>query len=167
MEQLIQDLLLYSRAGIRDWFCKPVDCEVVLARALANLQTAIEETRAHVTHDPLPTVKADDTQLVQVFQNLICNGIKFRTEATPCIHISVKEQETEWVLAIQDNGIGIDPEYAERIFVIFQRLHSRADYPGNGIGLAICKKVIENHGGRIWLKSLPRKGATFYFTIPK
>jgi signal transduction histidine kinase len=167
MEQLIQDLLLYSRAGIRDWCFKPVDCEVVLAHALANLQTALKETGALVTHDLLPTVQGDDTQLVQVFQNLIGNGIKFRGEVTPCIHVSIKDQKTEWVVGIQDNGIGIDPEYADRIFVIFQRLHSRADYPGNGIGLAICKKVIENHGGRIWLKSVPGKGATFYFTIPK
>lgn len=167
MEQLIQDLLLYSRTRIRDWCFKRVDCEVVLARALDNLQTALNETGALVTHDPLPTVKGDDTQLVQVFQNLIGNGIKFRGELTPCIHVSVKDKKKEWVLAVQDNGIGIDPEYADRIFVIFQRLHSRADYPGNGIGLAICKKVIENHGGRIWLNSMPRKGATFYFTIPK
>jgi signal transduction histidine kinase len=167
MEQLIQDLLLYSRVGIRDVVFKPVDCEVVYSRALANLQAALRETSALVTHDPLPTIQGDDTQLVQVFQNLIGNGIKFRGEITPCIHVSVKDKKKEWVVAVEDNGIGIDPQYADRIFVIFQRLHGRADYPGNGIGLAICKKVVENHGGRIWFKSQPRKGATFYFTIPK
>jgi two-component system sensor histidine kinase/response regulator len=167
MEQLIQDLLLYSRVGIRDLFFKPVDCELVLTRALANLQVGLTETGALVTHDILPTVNGDDTQLVQVFQNLIGNGIKFRTEMTPCIHVSVQQKAKEWVFAIRDNGIGIDPQYADRIFVIFQRLHSRADYPGNGIGLAICKKIIENHGGRIWLESQPGRGATFYFTIQK
>ena len=167
MEQLIQDLLLYSRVGIRDLVLKSVDCEVVYAHALANLQAALRETGALVTHDPLPTVQGDDTQLVQVFQNLIGNGIKFRGEITPCIHVSVKDRKKEWVVAVEDNGIGIDPQYADRIFVIFQRLHGRADYPGNGIGLAICKKVVENHGGRIWFKSQLRKGATFYFTIPK
>ncbi|HEY3197806.1 MAG TPA: ATP-binding protein [Nitrospirales bacterium] len=167
MEQLIQDLLLYSRVGIRDLFFKSVDCEVVYARALANLEAALTETGALVTHDPLPTVQGDDTQLVQVFQNLIGNGIKFRGELTPCIHVSVKDKKKEWLIAVEDNGIGIDPQYADRIFVIFQRLHGRADYPGNGIGLAICKKVVENHGGRIWLKSQCGKGATFYFTIPK
>ena len=167
MEQLIQDLLLYSRVGIRDLVLKSVDCEVVYAHALANLQAALRETGALVTHDPLPTVQGDDTQLVQVFQNLIGNGIKFRGEITPCIHVSVKDRKKEWMVAVEDNGIGIDPQYADRIFVIFQRLHGRADYPGNGIGLAICKKVVENHGGRIWFKSQPCKGATFYFTIPK
>jgi signal transduction histidine kinase len=167
MEQLIQDLLLYSRAGIRDGCGMPVDLEMVLARAVANLQTAITETGALVTHDSLPTVNGDDPQLVQIFQNLIGNGIKFRAAMPPRIHVSVRDQEAEWVFAIQDNGIGINPEYADRIFVIFQRLHTRTDYPGNGIGLAICKKVIENHGGRIWLESAPRKGATFYFTLPK
>jgi light-regulated signal transduction histidine kinase (bacteriophytochrome) len=167
MDQLIQDLLLYSRVGIRDLFFKPVDCEIVYARALANLHAALMEAGALVTHDPLPTVAGDDTQLVQVFQNLIGNGIKFRGEITPCIHVSVKDRKKEWMVAVEDNGIGIDPQYADRIFVIFQRLHSRADYPGNGIGLAICKKVIENHGGRIWFNSAPGKGATFYFTIPK
>lgn len=167
MEQLIEDLLLYSRMGVRDLLFKPVDCEIVLTRALANLQTALQESGALVTHDPLPTVMGDDTLLVQVFQNLIGNGIKFRGEMTPCVHVSVNERPEEWVFAIQDNGMGIDPQYADRIFVIFQRLHSRAEYSGSGIGLAICKKVVENHAGRIWLESQLGKGATFYFTILK
>ena len=127
----------------------------------------MQESGARVTHDPLPTVKGDDTQLVQVFQNLIGNGIKFRGKMTPCVHVSAKEKTENWVFAIQDNGIGIDPQYADRIFVIFQRLHSHGEYPGSGIGLAICKKVIENHDGRIWFESHPGKGTTFYFTIPK
>jgi signal transduction histidine kinase len=167
MEQLIEDLLLYGRVGIRDLFFKPVQCEMVLTRALDNLQRALQETGALVTHDPLPTVKGDDTQLVQVFQNLIGNGIKFRGKMTPSVHVSIKEKTEDWVFAIQDNGIGIDPQYADRIFVIFQRLHSHAEYPGSGIGLAICKKVIENHDGRIWFESQPGEGTTFYFTIPK
>ena len=167
MEQLIEDLLLYSRMGVRDLLFKPVDCEIVLTRALANLQTALQESGALVTHDPLPTVMGDDTQLVQVFQNLIGNGIKFRGEMTPCVHVSVNERPEEWVFAIQDNGMGIDPQYADLIFVIFQRLHSRAEYSGSGIGLAICKKVVESHAGRIWLESQLGKGATFYFTILK
>jgi len=167
MEHLIEDLLLYSRVGMRDLFVKPVQCEVVLTRALDNLQRALQESGALVTHDPLPTVKGDDTQLVQVFQNLIGNGIKFRGKMTPCVHLSAKEKTEDWEFAIQDNGIGIDPQYADRIFVIFQRLHSHAEYPGSGIGLAICKKVIENHDGRIWFESQPGKGTTFYFTIPK
>jgi two-component system sensor histidine kinase/response regulator len=166
MEQLIQDLLLYSRVGIQELFFKPIDCELVLRRALANLQTATEETGAVITHDPLPTINADDTQLVQVFQNLVSNAIKFRGDAAPRIHLSAKKEPKEWVFLVQDNGIGIEPQYSERIFVIFQRLHDRGEYPGNGVGLAICKKVVENQGGRIWLESQLGKGTTFYFTIP-
>jgi light-regulated signal transduction histidine kinase (bacteriophytochrome) len=166
MEQLIQDLLVYSRVGIRDLFVKPTDCEVVLGQALGNLQAAIEESDAAVTHDTLPVVKGDATQLVQIFQNLIGNAIKFHGEKPPRIHISAEDKENEWVFSVQDNGIGIDPQYRERIFVIFQRLHSREEYPGNGIGLAICKKILENHAGRIWLSSQPGKGSTFYFSLP-
>ena len=166
MEQLIRDLLIYSRVGNRDKLVRFVDCEVVLGRALANLESAIEESAATVTHDHLPTVMADDTQLVQVFQNLISNAIKFRREDPPRIHVSTSEMPAGWTFSIQDNGIGIDPEYADRIFVIFQRLHTRSEYPGNGIGLAICKKVVEQHGGRIWLESRPGQGSTFHFSIP-
>jgi two-component system sensor histidine kinase/response regulator len=166
MEQLIEDLLVYSRVGNRDKLMRRVDCEVVLGRAVANLETAIQESGAAVTHDPLPTLMADDTQLVQVFQNLIGNAIKFRREV-PRIHVAVRNMGSEYIFSIHDNGIGIDPNYADRIFVIFQRLHTRTEYPGNGIGLAICKKVIEQHSGRIWLDSHPGDGSTFYFAIPK
>jgi light-regulated signal transduction histidine kinase (bacteriophytochrome) len=166
MEQLIQDLLVYSRVGIRDLFFKPTDCEVVLKQAMANLQAAIQESGAVLTHDSLPTVTGDATQLVQIFQNLIGNSIKFRGDRAPCIHIAAKDKGDEWVFSVQDNGIGIDPQYSDRIFVVFQRLHNREEYPGNGIGLAICKKILENHAGRIWLSSQPGKGSTFYFALP-
>jgi two-component system, chemotaxis family, sensor kinase Cph1 len=119
-----------------------------------------------VTHDLLPTVVADDTQLTQLFQNLISNAIKFRGDQPPRVHLSAARNENEWVFAVRDNGIGVDPEYADRIFVIFQRLHTSADYPGTGIGLALCKKIVERHGGRIWVDSHPGQGATFYFTLP-
>jgi two-component system sensor histidine kinase/response regulator len=166
MEQLIEDLLVYSRVGNRDKLMRQVNCEVVLARAVANLEGAIQESGAVITHDPLPSLVADDTQLVQVFQNLIANAIKFR-RVVPRIHVAVRSLEGEYIFSIEDNGIGIDSHYADRIFVIFQRLHTRTEYPGNGIGLAICKKVIEQHGGRIWLDSRPGEGTTFHFAVPK
>ena len=166
MEQLIQDLLVYSRVGIRDLFFKPTDCEVVLSQALGNLQAALEESAAVITHDSLPVVKGDATQLVQIFQNLIGNAIKFRVDKAPRVHVSAEDKGDEWVFSVQDNGIGIDPQYRDRIFVVFQRLHSREEYPGNGIGLAICKKILDNHAGRIWMSSQPGKGSTFYFSLP-
>lgn len=166
MEQLIEDLLVYSRVGNRDKLRRQVDCEIILARAIANLETAIQESGAAITHDPLPSLLADDTQLVQVFQNLIANAIKFR-RIVPRIHVTARCMGGEYIFSVEDNGIGIDSHYADRIFVIFQRLHTRSEYPGNGIGLAICKKVIEQHGGRIWLDSRPGDGSTFYFALPK
>ena len=167
MQTLINDLLAYSRVGTRGRPFEPTDCEEVFETAVSNLETAITETEARVTHDPLPTVMADGRQLVQAFQNLIANGIKFRREEPPQIHVTAKQEENEWVFSIRDNGIGIDEQYAERIFVIFQRLHTRTEYAGTGIGLAICKKIVERHGGRIWLESNVGEGTAFYFTIPE
>jgi PAS domain S-box-containing protein len=180
MQTLINDLLNYSRVSTKGQPFMPVNCNTVLERAIANLQLAIAETHAVITADPLPEVIADTTQLTQVFQNLIGNAIKFRGEASLQIHITVSRNniesnqensnlissENEWLFSVRDNGIGLESQYAERIFVIFQRLHSRSKYPGNGIGLAICKKIIERHGGRIWMESKPGQGSIFYFTIP-
>jgi PAS domain S-box-containing protein len=168
MQTLINDLLAYSRVSTHGKPFQPTDCAATLNYALSNLEIAIEESGAVVTNDPLPTVMADETQLMRVFQNLIGNGIKFRTDLSPEIHVGVERNDNdgEWLFSVQDNGIGIDPQYFERIFAIFQRLHSREEYPGTGIGLAICKKIVERHGGRIWVESEVGKGATFYFTIP-
>ena len=166
MQGLINDLLAYSRVGARVKGFEPADCTAVLDQALANLKAAIDKNGAVVTHDPLPTVMADNLQLVQLFQNLIGNAIKFHVEEPPRIHILAEQKGNEWVFSIRDNGIGIEPQYAERIFVIFQRLHAREEYPGTGIGLAICKKIVERRGGRIWVESQPGIGSTFYFTIP-
>jgi PAS domain S-box-containing protein len=166
MQALINALLGYSRIGTNEQTWQSVDCELLLQEVLANLQVTIEQNQAIITHDPLPSVIADRTQLAQLFQNLISNGIKFRQAAAPKIHIGVERLADKWLLSIQDNGIGIEQQYADRIFVIFQRLHSRGDYPGTGIGLAICKKIIERHGGKLWVTSELDQGATFYFTLP-
>ncbi|MDQ3812825.1 MAG: PAS domain S-box protein [Armatimonadota bacterium] len=165
MQTLINDLLAYSRVGTRGQPFVPVEMTAVLNDALANLKVLIAESGAVVTHDVLPTVSGDATQLTQVFQNLIGNAIKFRGERPPHIHIAVQREGSDWRFAVRDNGIGIEPQYAERIFIIFQRLHTRTEYPGTGIGLAICKKIVERHGGRIWVESEPGQGSTFYFTI--
>ena len=132
-----------------------------------NLFKALEESRAEVTSGPLPTVPGDEVQLVQLFQNLIANALKFRGEALPVIRISAQEDDGDWRFAVQDNGIGIALAHQDRIFKIFQRLHRRSEYPGTGIGLAICKKIVERHGGRLWVESEEGRGATFFFTIPK
>jgi len=166
MQRLIKDLLEYSRLGIRGELLKTSECTELVARALANLQAAIEESGAEVTYDPLPAIAADPSQLSRVFQNLIGNAIKFRGEEPPRIHISAERKGDEWVFSVRDNGIGIDPDQSERIFMIFQRLHTREEYDGTGIGLAICKKIVERHSGRIWVESKAGKGSTFYFTIP-
>jgi PAS domain S-box-containing protein len=165
MQQLINDLLTYSRVGTKGREFEPIDCEIILGQAFENLQIAIEEKKAIVTHDPLPTILADNVQLGQLFQNLIGNAIKFQGPEPPHVHVSASRNENGWIFSVRDNGIGIAPEYAERIFVIFQRLHTREKYPGTGIGLAVCKKIVERHGGRIWVESQPGKGATFYFTL--
>ena len=166
MQTLINDLLVYSRVGAQAKAFEPVDCAAGLDRALTNLSVAIEESGAVVTHDPLPAVMADNLQMVQLFQNLIGNAIKFHVQKPPRMHVAAEQKGNEWVFSVRDNGIGIDPQYAERIFVIFQRLHTREEYPGTGIGLAICKKIVERRGGRIWVKSKPGTGSTFYFTVP-
>jgi PAS domain S-box-containing protein len=204
MQQLINDLLAYSRIGTRSQLPQPTDAEAVLNDALWNLSFAIEEAGAVVTHAPLPAVLADRTQLLQLFQNLIGNALKFHGSEPPRVHVTARAKDdvrsmmddgrlpddeaaspiahqtshialrtshfahptSEWVFSVRDNGIGIAPEYHERIFGVFQRLHSRSEYPGTGIGLAICKRVVERHGGRIWIESQVGQGTTFYFTLP-
>jgi PAS domain S-box-containing protein len=167
MQDLIQDLLRYARVGTRGKEPEPTDAERVLADALGNLGASIEEAGATVTHDPLPTVLADGSQLTQLFQNLIGNAIKFRGDRDPAVHVGAEPHNGGWVFSVQDNGIGIEPEYREQIFQIFQRLHARSEYPGTGIGLAICKKIVERHGGRIWAESEVGNGTEFRFTIPE
>ena len=166
MQQLIVDLLAYSRIETTGQEFAPTDCEGVLQRVLGDLRVAIEESGAEVTHDPLPQVMADNVQLGQVLQNLLGNAIKFRSQEPPRIHVSARQEGQQWVFSVRDNGIGINPRYAERIFGIFERLHPRTEYPGTGIGLAICKKIVERHGGQIWVESEPGKGAAFFFTLP-
>jgi PAS domain S-box-containing protein len=167
MQRLINDLLTYSRVGTRGKPLEPTDSHSVLGEALLNLQSAVEESRAIITNDDLPTVRVDASQLAQVFQNLIANAIKFRGETPQRIHVSALDRGREWVFSISDNGIGIDPQYKDRVFMIFQRLHTKQEYPGTGIGLALCKRIVERHGGRIWFESEPGKGSTFFFAIPK
>ena len=166
MQNLINDLLEFSRVTTRAREPETMDCEFILNQVLSNLKLVIKENNATISHGPLPEVMADSTQLAQVFQNLIINGIKFHGEEAPKIHISAEKKANEWVFSVQDNGIGIDPQYSERIFEVFKRLHNREEYPGTGIGLAICKKIVERHGGRIWVESELGKGSTFYFTLP-
>jgi PAS domain S-box-containing protein len=166
MRHLITDMLDYSRLSTRAKEFVAVDCEEVLEAVLGYLRFNIEESGAQVTHDPLPTVWADETQLLQLFQNLIGNALKFRGEADARVHVSARQEERVWLFSVQDNGIGIDPNQVERIFGVFQRLHARDEYEGSGIGLAICKRIVERHGGRIWVESAPGEGATFYFTLP-
>jgi PAS domain S-box-containing protein len=173
LQRLISDLLAYSRVNTRGKPFELVDCVVVMQHVLLNLKVAIEESGAVITHDTLPQVMGDARQLVQLFQNLIGNAIKFRADQPPQVHIGVQQQENHsrggaacWVFSVQDNGIGIEPRYFDRIFLIFQRLHNREEYPGTGIGLAICKKIVERHGGQIWVESELGKGSTFRFTIP-
>lgn len=166
MQALIHALLAYSRIGTKRKPFEPVDCDKIVAIAVKNLQLALEESQGSVTCGPLPTVTGDGIQLGQLFQNLIANALKFRGAESPKIHISAERKGAEWVFSCRDNGIGIDPQFSERIFVIFQRLHSKDEYPGTGIGLALCKKIVERHGGRIWVESGEGKGSIFYFTMP-
>ena len=166
MKVLINDLLIYSRVGTQKADDQEVDCREVLNDAIANLQTPIEENDAVVTHTDLPTIKGDATQLTQVFQNLTSNAIKYRGESAPRVHIGAERQNGTWIFSVKDNGIGIEPRYAERVFGIFERLHGNDEYSGTGIGLAVCKKIVERHGGKIWLESEVGEGSTFSFTLP-
>lgn len=166
MKQLIEDLLAYSRVGTRGREFREVSSEAALGKALAILRPAQERCGAIVTHERLPRVHGDEGQLTQLFQNLVGNAMKFHGEQTPRIHVAAREDAGMWLFSVQDNGIGLDPEYAERIFLMFQRLHNRDEYPGTGIGLAICKKIVERHGGRIRVEGRPGEGCTFFFTLP-
>jgi PAS domain S-box-containing protein len=166
MQQLIQDLLAYSRVGTQGRVLEPVDCNEALGRAVSNLRISVAENGALVSHDELPVIQADATQLVQLFQNLIGNGIKFRGANPPRVHISAVRKGDDWIFSVRDNGIGIEPQYAERIFALFQRLHRPEEFSGTGIGLTICKKIVERHGGKIRVESEPGHGSTFLFSIP-
>jgi chemotaxis family two-component system sensor kinase Cph1 len=166
MQRMINDLLAYSRVGRRAEHFKPVESEECLDWALMNLATLVSESKSDITRDPLPTVIASGGQLSQLFQNLVGNAIKFRSGSPPRIHISAGRRGDEWLFSVGDNGIGFDMKDADRIFMIFQRLHGRRNYAGTGMGLAICRKIVERHGGRIWVESNPGRGTTFYFTIP-
>jgi PAS domain S-box-containing protein len=168
MQGLIRDLLAYSRSGATAKPFREISGETALEDALANLRASIEESGAVITHDSLPAITTDDTQLVQILQNLIGNAIKYHGASVPLVHISAtKNGDKEWIFSVRDNGLGISPQYFERIFVIFQRLHGRQEFNGTGIGLAICKKIVERLGGRIWVESQPEKGSTFYFSLPE
>lgn len=166
MDVLIKDILEYSQVGIKNKEFKPLDCIFVLNKAIFNLQVAIQESGAVVTHENLPAVMADSALLTSLFQNLLGNAIKFHGAEAPKVHISAERKEDEWVFSVRDNGIGIDPQFQEQIFAAFRRLYTRDEYPGTGIGLATCKKIVEYHGGRIWAESEPGKGSTFFFTLP-
>jgi light-regulated signal transduction histidine kinase (bacteriophytochrome) len=165
MQQLINDLLSYSKLSGPDVSLEQTDCNTVLTTVMANLATVIHKQQVVITKHNLPTVTADRMQLMQLFQNLLDNAIKYRSKKKPRIHISANLKADLWIFSVKDNGIGIDPKYFDRIFDIFQRLH-RDEYPGTGIGLAICKKIVERHGGKSWVESKLGKGSTFYFSIP-
>ncbi len=165
LKSLISDLLEYSKVGTSNKEFASVEMELMFARVLETFQPVIDDCRGLITHDPLPVVMGDSEQMVQLLSNLIDNSVKFRGNEPPRIHVGARQLSEKWLFFVRDNGIGIDPQYTERVFVIFQRLHSRDDYPGTGIGLAISRKIIERHGGHIWVDSEPGKGATFYFTL--
>ena len=165
MQQLIADLLVFSRVGTRGAPLVATEMQTAFDQTLASLRAAIEESSATVSADPLPAVLADGSQLAQLLANLIGNGLKFHGEEPPRVRVSARRTGRLWTISVEDNGIGIAPEYFERIFVIFQRLHAREEYPGTGVGLAICKKIVERHGGRLWVESTPGAGARFFFTL--
>ncbi len=166
MKTLINDLLVFSRVNTQEFHPEPVDTNEVIKQVTDNLKASIDESGAKINLENLPVVNANKLQLSQLFQNLISNAIKFRGDKAPVINISAKEVSNEWLFTVSDNGIGIDKEFSDKIFVIFQRLHNYNEYPGTGIGLAVCKKIVEKLGGHIWVESEPGNGSTFYFTIP-
>ena len=166
MQCLVQDLLTFSRVGRRGAERRLVDCNAVLATALQNLHASIEESGAQIESTDLPSITIEPAELLQLFQNLIGNAVKFHASRPPVILVSAERAGRDWIFSVADNGLGIAPEYADTIFVIFKRLHTRSEYPGNGIGLSICKKIVEQRGGRIWVESVPGKGATFRFSLP-
>jgi len=165
MQDLINDLLAYSRVGTRPLQLQSVDSQQLVNGVVADLGAAIAEAGATIEAEGLPLIRGDPSQLRQLFQNLITNAVKFRGERPPQVRVTADQQHQWWQFGIRDNGIGIEPQYLDRIFVLFQRLHTRAEYPGTGIGLAICKKIVERHGGRIWVESEPGQGTTFWFTL--
>jgi light-regulated signal transduction histidine kinase (bacteriophytochrome) len=166
MQTRITDLLTYSRVGRGELVLVPTSLEGVLSQVLADLETYIRESEAVVTHGSLPTVAVDPLQVAQLLQNLVSNAIKFRGPDGLRVHVSAEQRNGEWIVAVQDNGIGIDPQHSERIFQVFQRLHTASEYPGTGIGLAICKRIVERHNGHIWVESQLGQGAKFCFSIP-
>jgi len=166
MQTLIQDLLAFSRVGRKDSTSRRVDCDAEMAEVMMSMHLTIQESGAKVTYAALPVVWADRSRMAQLFQNLIGNAIKFRGKDAPEISVRAEKTDSQWLFSVSDNGIGIAPQYAENIFVVFQRLHTREEYPGNGIGLAICKKIVEHHGGKIWVESEAGHGSTFKFTLP-
>lgn len=165
LKSLISDLLAYSKIGTTGREFAPVEMEMLFARLMETFQPIIDECKGLISHDPLPVVLGNEEQMVQLLHNLIDNSIKFHGNEPPRIHVGARQMSERWLLFVRDNGIGIDPQYTEKVFVIFQRLHSREEYPGTGVGLAICRKIIERHSGHIWVDSEPGKGATFYFTL--
>lgn len=167
MQQLLHGLLEYSHVTRGDERFEPVDCTTVLMKVLEYHHRLIEASGAVITHDSLPKVTASEAQLTKLFSNLIENAIKFRSAAAPQVHVGCTSKGPEWVFTVRDNGIGIEPQYFDRIFLMFQRLNTRSDYPGNGFGLAFCKRIVEHHGGRVWVESEPGKGSAFYFTLKK
>ena len=166
MYRLITDFLMYSRVGSENALMEDIDCNAALKDSIANLQIAIKESKAKVKQYTLPTIHGNFVQITQVFQNLIANAIKYQGENTPQIEISAEKKDEKWIFAVKDNGIGIEQWFSERIFIVFQKLHDHKKYPGSGIGLALCKRVIEKHGGKIWFESEAGKGTTFLFTLP-
>ncbi|MFW6112601.1 MAG: sensor histidine kinase [Chloroflexota bacterium] len=167
MQQLLNGLLAYCRVSTHGEPFQPVDCDALLRSVVGMLDITVQEASARVTWSEMTQVVADESQLLQLFQNLIANAIKYRRDEPPYIHISVEERNNEWLFAFQDNGIGIEPQYQERVFHIFQRLHTKDKFDGTGVGLAVCRRIVERHGGQIWLESEPGRGTTFYFTISK